>query len=115
MECRQITPQIIAEYMFHHPNLKLLNNTGCIVPTGLNAALRYDCGDIIVRVDGHTCIEPDYVSQCVHALRESGAENVGGKMTAIGEGLLGQAVAVATSTSFGSVEPDSIILTKKNG
>ncbi|MFI5276282.1 MAG: glycosyltransferase family 2 protein [Ktedonobacterales bacterium] len=68
---------------------------------GLNLALRQAHGDIIVRVDGHTIIAPDYVRQCVHALSESGAVNVGGRMEPRGETPMGRAIAVAGGSRFG--------------
>jgi hypothetical protein len=58
-------------------------------------------GDVIVRVDGHTIIEPAYISECVAALERSGADNVGGRMTAAGTTPFGEAVALATSSPFG--------------
>jgi GT2 family glycosyltransferase len=58
-------------------------------------------GDVIVRVDGHTIIEPDYVRQCVEALQRTGAENVGGRMDPVGTTPFGKAVALATSSPFG--------------
>src|SRR5262245_28811196 len=95
------TREIVRELQTRHTNLFLIDNPGLIVPTGLNAALRQARGEIIVRVDGHTEIAPDYVRQCVAALRRSGADNVGGPMQAIGAGLFGEAVALATSSPFG--------------
>lgn len=79
----------------------LIDNPGKIVPTGMNAALQVSRGKIIIRIDGHTLIAPDYILQCVEALERTGADNVGGKMTAKGDGRFGEAVAVATSTPFG--------------
>lgn len=79
----------------------ILDNPAKIVPTALNIALRRAKGEIIIRVDGHTIIAPDYVRQCVEVLRRSGAENVGGRMNAEGRSVFGQAVALATSTPFG--------------
>jgi succinoglycan biosynthesis protein ExoA len=55
----------------------------------------------VVRVDGHTIIAPDYVSECVGALGRSRADNVGGPMRALGETWFGKAVAAATSSRFG--------------
>ena len=95
------TRQIVQEYQAQHPNIRLIDNPGRIVPTGLNAALRYARGEIIIRVDGHTLIAPDYVSRCVEALRRSGAENAGGRMDAAGEGAFAGAVVLATSSPFG--------------
>jgi glycosyltransferase involved in cell wall biosynthesis len=93
--------QIIQEYQHNHNNLRLIDNPGKIVPIGINAALKQANGEIVLRVDGHTLIAPDYVSQCVAALQRSGAENVGGRMDAVSDGAFGQAVALATSSPFG--------------
>lgn len=83
------------------PSVVILDNPGMIVPTGMNIALRQARGEIIVRVDGHTIIASDYVRRCVEALQRSDAENVGGRMNAVGENFFGKAVALATSTPFG--------------
>jgi succinoglycan biosynthesis protein ExoA len=95
------TREIVARFQEKHSNLLLIDNPGLIVPTGLNAALTKAQGEIIVRVDGHTIIEPDYVRECVNALQRQPADNVGGKMNAIGRTAFGNAVAVATSSPFG--------------
>ncbi len=79
----------------------VIDNPGQIVPTGLNRALAQARGEIIVRVDGHTIVAPEYVSACVEALERTGADNVGGQMFPVSEGAFGQAVAVATSSPFG--------------
>lgn len=95
------TCAILQRIQDFQPNLDLVNNPGRIVPTGLNVALVRASGDYIIRVDGHTQIAPDYVSQCVFALRQSGADNVGGRMNAECAAQFGQAVAQATSSPFG--------------
>ena len=96
--CRRVR-QLAAEY----PQIEVvcIDNPGRIVPTGFNAALEEARGDVIVRVDGHTLIAPDYVQQCVAALERTGADNVGGRMNAEGETCVGRAVAAATSSAFG--------------
>ncbi len=81
--------------------VEIVDNPGRIVPTGFNAALDRARGDVVVRVDGHTIIAPDYISQCVAALADSGADNVGGRMDAVSDGPVGQAIALATSSPFG--------------
>jgi glycosyltransferase involved in cell wall biosynthesis len=82
-------------------SVRIVNNPHKIVATGFNLALAEAKGDVIVRVDGHTLIERDYIRQCVDALERSGADNVGGRMKPVGHTLLGQAVALATSSPFG--------------
>ena len=95
------TREAVREMMKHHANLKVIDNPSRIVPTGLNLAIREAKGVIIIRVDGHTLVARDYVSECVDALRRTGADNVGGPMRAGGEGRFGRAVAAATSSRFG--------------
>ncbi|HXI03609.1 MAG TPA: glycosyltransferase family 2 protein [Candidatus Saccharimonadales bacterium] len=81
--------------------MTVVDNPGRIAPTGLNAAIRASRGEIIVRVDGHTVVEPDYVTRAVEALGRTGADVVGGNMTPIGQGLFGRSVALATCTPMG--------------
>ena len=97
------TRKTIRDMNAHRPRTStcVLENPGRIVPTGMNIALRQATGEIIIRVDGHTIVAPDYVRQCVDALERTGADNVGGKMNAVGENFFGKAVALATSTPFG--------------
>ena len=95
------TRSIIRGFQEKNANIFLIDNPHKIVPTGMNLGLSQATGEIIVRVDGHTLIAPDYVRQCVEALQRSGADNVGGRMRAEGVSRFGQAVAVATSTPFG--------------
>lgn len=97
------TRLLIRDFSALHPQLQIhiLDNPGKIVPTGINIALRQAKGEIIIRVDGHTLIAPDYIRQCVETLQRTNADNVGGKMNAIGSNTFGEAVALATSTPFG--------------
>ena len=97
------TCEIIARIASQHPqyDIRVLDNPSRIVPTGINITLRQAKGEIIIRVDGHTIIAPDYVRQCVEALQRTGADNVGGKMNAVGKNMFGNAVALATSSPFG--------------
>lgn len=84
-----------------HMCIRVLDNPGRIVPAAMNLAIRQARGDVIVRIDGHTTIAPDYVRACVKALQESEAACVGGPMVAKGEVPFGEAVALATSHPFG--------------
>ena len=94
--------EIIAEFSSRYPIVKLLDNPQLSAPAGLNLGVREARGDIIVRVDGHCLLEPNYVSQCVRCLRETGADNVGGLMEAVGPGYAGQVIALAINSFFGS-------------
>lgn len=95
------TREILSDYQKTNPQIQVIDNPQQIVPTGLNLAIQCTQGNVLLRIDGHTTIAPDYVTRCVETLHRSGAQNVGGCMTAIGQNRFAQAVAVATSTPFG--------------
>ena len=83
------------------PGVQFLDNPGRIVPTAFNIGLRHAQGKIIIRVDGHCEIQPDYVRRCVELLEQTGADNVGGLQYAEGKDLVGKAISLATSSPFG--------------
>jgi glycosyltransferase involved in cell wall biosynthesis len=95
------TKKIIENFQLKNTNLVIVNNPGLIVPKGMNMALRAAKGEIIIRIDGHTQIAEDYIQYCVDFMMSSEADNVGGRMIAIGETRFGETVAVVTSTPFG--------------
>ncbi len=95
------TRAIVADMQQKCPNIFLLDNPGKIAPTALNIGLQKAQGEIIVRVDGHCVIQPDYVRQCVHFLTNENVDGVGGPMETIGETLTAQAIALAMSSPFG--------------
>jgi succinoglycan biosynthesis protein ExoA len=74
------TREFLERFCAENPKVRLLNNPGRIVSTGLNAALREARGEVIVRMDAHTVYAPDYIKQCLTVLRQTGADNVGGPM-----------------------------------
>ncbi|HET9061896.1 MAG TPA: glycosyltransferase family 2 protein, partial [Candidatus Binatia bacterium] len=83
------------------PRLRVLRNPRRIVPSSLNLAVREARGEVIVRVDAHTEIAPDYVRVGAEILARTGADNVGGPMVKIGGGAVGDAIAGAMSSRFG--------------
>ncbi|MEE1612164.1 glycosyltransferase family 2 protein [Microvirga sp. CF3016] len=97
------TREIISRVAALYPavSVRIVDNHGRIASSGLNAALQQARGDVIIRVDGHTFLDPDHVQQCVEVLERSGADHVGGRMETVSEGPFGEAVSWATSTSFG--------------
>jgi len=93
--------EIIKQYQQVHTNLILIDNPGQIVPKGMNHAYKFAKGSIIIRVDGHCVIAPDYVSNCIRNLYESDADGVGGPMQTIGETPISETIAEAMSSVFG--------------
>lgn len=95
------TREILAGYERKYPFFQVVDSPRKVVPAGFNLAIQRTHAGIIIRVDGHTIIAPDYVRQCVAALQRSGADNAGGRMRAVSATRFGQVVACATSTPFG--------------
>ncbi len=79
----------------------LVENPNLIAPSGLNRAIEASRGEIIVRVDGHCEVEPDYVANCVNMLQSGNADGVGGPIETIGESHVARAIARAMSSKFG--------------
>lgn len=93
------TVEIAASY----PRVRVLANPGRIQAAGLNAALEEATGELIVRVDGHCVLPPDYVERCVACIDRSGAAMVGGSMVpAAAGGWVGRAIAVAMRSRLGA-------------
>ena len=94
------TRELLLQYSQNAPCVRLIDNPGQIVSTGLNAAIRAAAGDVIIRMDAHTIYAPDYIRQCVSVLEESAADNVGGPWVAKGRGFWGRAIAAAFRSRF---------------
>lgn len=87
------TPQLLQRIAAADGRVRLVDNPGRIVSTGLNRALAASRGAVIVRMDVHTRYASDYVAQCLAALQRSGADNVGGPWRAEGQGAWQRAIA----------------------
>jgi len=98
------TIDCIEKLILRNPGrrIRILDNRARTPGAGLNLMIRHATGEIVVRVDGHTEIAPDYVRWCVTALQTSDAVNVGGCITASGEAFLERAIAIAISSFWGN-------------
>ncbi len=95
------TLEILQQWENRDPRFRLLDNPRGLVSTGLNRAIENARGAVLVRVDAHTFLAPDYVRTCLSTLEETGAQNVGGPMKPEGSTPLGHSVAVAMGYRFG--------------
>jgi succinoglycan biosynthesis protein ExoA len=94
------TREILLRLTNADSRLRIIDNPGVIVSTGLNTAIRGARGSIIIRMDVHTRYAADYIRQCVQVLRETNADNVGGPWIARGKGEIGKAIAAAFQSPF---------------
>lgn len=94
------TREILQRLAAMDKRIRIIDNPGRIVSTGLNVAIRAARGHIIIRMDAHTEYAADYMKQCVAVLQETDAESVGGPWVAKGKGFIGQAIAAAFQSPF---------------
>jgi glycosyltransferase involved in cell wall biosynthesis len=93
------TPELIRQ-LPGGERVRVLFNPARIQAAGLNLLIGQAQGEVLVRVDGHTVLAPDYVRACVDTLRETGAWNVGGPMLPEGTTPMGKAIAAAGRSPF---------------
>jgi glycosyltransferase involved in cell wall biosynthesis len=67
------TREIVRELAGQDPRLRVVDNPKQITPAGLNLAIRASRGAVIMRVDGHGVLPPNYVRECV-AFLEGGKQ-----------------------------------------
>ncbi|WP_427922047.1 glycosyltransferase family 2 protein [Streptomyces sp. cg40] len=95
------TDEIAAELVREDPRVHTVPNPAGRTPAALNAAIKASRHPIVVRVDGHGMLSPNYIATAVRLLEETGAQNVGGIMHAEGENAWEDAVAAAMTSKIG--------------
>jgi succinoglycan biosynthesis protein ExoA len=98
---RDRTREVAQSLADANGHVHVVDNPTGRTPTGLNAAIARTQSEIVVRIDGHAMVPPDYVRTGVLTLRSSGADNVGGIMAAEGTTEFERAVARAMTSRFG--------------
>ncbi|MBO0918744.1 glycosyltransferase family 2 protein [Streptomyces laculatispora] len=95
------TDEIAAELVAEDPRVHTVPNPTGRTPAALNAAIKASSHPVVVRVDGHGMLSPNYIATAVRLLEETGAQNVGGIMQAEGENAWEDAVAAAMTSKIG--------------
>ena len=83
------------------PLARVLENPDVIQAAAWNRGIDMASGDVIGIVSGHATLGPGYVASAVAALERTGATMVGGPVHAVGEGVVGTAIATASVSPFG--------------
>lgn len=98
---RDSTLEVARQLAAEDRRITVIDNPSGRTPDGLNAALSKSHHEIVVRIDGHSEIDPSYISTAVSVLESTGAVNVGGVMAAEGTTTFERAVANAMRSSIG--------------
>jgi len=93
--------EIVSTFSNRYPFIRLLRNPKQVTAAALNKGISQSKGQLILRVDAHCFIEPDYIRLCLRTLEETGADNVGGVVIPIGTSLMQEAIGFALSSFFG--------------
>ncbi len=94
------TLEIIENFKNEYKFIKILKNPKETVQYALNIGIKNAVGKYIVRMDAHSEYADDYVSKCVECLEKTGADNVGGPMTAKGKTPVQSVIAAAYHSPF---------------
>jgi len=95
------TDKVAKELAAKYSNLKLIENPKGLTTSGLNLAIALSTSDVIIRVDAHSELAPNYIARGVKILAETGSFLVGGVMSAVGKTPLQKAVAFGYGSRFG--------------
>ncbi len=96
------TKEIIGQYIEKYPDLiRVYDNYDMTVPYAMNIGIQNTTGKYIVRLDAHAEYENDYISQCVHFLDTTDADNVGGTIETKAHTKMGSRIAKMLSSRFG--------------
>jgi glycosyltransferase involved in cell wall biosynthesis len=97
----EIAAELVRETAGTSKRVHTVPNPTGRTPAALNAAIKASRHPVVVRVDGHGMLSPDYIATAVRLLDETGAQNVGGIMHAEGENAWEHAVAAAMTSKIG--------------
>ncbi len=95
------TDSIVDRLAAEDARVSFVHNPQTDIPAGLNLAIRASRYPIVVRVDAHSELEPDYTRRAIQKLEQTGAANIGGLMNAQGRTPFQAAVARAYNSRIG--------------
>jgi succinoglycan biosynthesis protein ExoA len=81
--------------------VRVIDNPQRLQAAAMNAMIAASKGEVVVRMDVHARYAPDYLRQCIAALNETGADNVGGAQRAISESWFQRALCAALESPLG--------------
>lgn len=98
---RDLSSDIARQMAAEDPRVRLVDNPERDIPAGLNAAISASHHPVIIRVDAHSELTPDYTRHGIETLRAQSAANVGGIMRAAGTSPVQRAIARCYNSPFG--------------
>ena len=97
------TRAILGRLAGEDARVRVLDNPGRIVSSALNLGIAATASDVVIRVDGHARVAPDFVRTNLELLDEHpDAWSVGGPIVHRGRGRFARGVAAAMSSLLGA-------------
>ena len=93
---------IVKQFQEKYRYIKLIRNNARTVPVGFNKALSFAEGDVIIRVDGHSTLEPDFINNSIKMLNKKNASCVGGPTKHFSNTFIGKNISIAQCSYFGA-------------
>jgi succinoglycan biosynthesis protein ExoA len=101
------TAEVVAAYAREHPalSIRVVPVQKASIPAAVNAGVVHAIGEIIVRLDGHSVPDPEYIARAVAALEEAADVGVTGGVWQVAPGaatLVAEAIARAGAHPAGA-------------
>jgi len=99
------TVEIVKKFSQQNPkiNLKLLTNPKQIAPTAFNIGIKATNSDSVIILGAHSSVDKNFVSEGIKVLNAMPeVVCVGGPIKSIGQGFVGQTIALAMGSRFAS-------------
>lgn len=81
--------------------IKIEKNKKRIAPCAMNIGINKSLGDVIVRIDGHSYMDKNFLKEATRYIKEKNIECVGGPIYTLNNSFVGEAISIAMSCPFG--------------
>jgi succinoglycan biosynthesis protein ExoA len=100
------TRAVIDDFKTKHPDLEIrvVENTRRVIPSGLNRAIEAADGKYILRLDAHSIPYCDYIQNCIQGLIDGRGDNIGGvwNIQPGADTWIAKSIAIATAHPIGA-------------
>lgn len=82
-------------------DIKIEINRKRIAPCAMNIGIKSATGNVIVRIDGHSYMDKNFISEAIKYIESRNIDCVGGPIETINDSFIGEAISIAMSCPFG--------------
>jgi succinoglycan biosynthesis protein ExoA len=99
---RDATREIAEARARADSRVRVISNPSGRTPAGLNLAAAVGSAPVVARVDAQSVLPPRYLKRAVATLQRTGAANVGGLQSPVGDNGLQRVIAIGMCSPFGA-------------